>query len=322
MSTHLDDIIAKQHGATNVMVVFLDVIKYSLRKSVMQQRVINAFNSVLQQSCDAISKDYATDAQKLEVNFANDIIKIPTDDGAAIIFPFQGLQNIHLTFAIHLLGFIVTNRHDVECQIFSQNGWCNCHEFFDVRIGISEGKAIVFKDINRNYNVAGNPVNVASRVMGLGDRQQILLTDEAYTNMIDMTEDTTLEKKFTSHGTISVKHDVTIGIYQYIGAGENFINTGMPTLVSVQAQLDTVKRNPVFKGVTMPSNPTELLQQAAKMVEVLGIISGPDGEINPMSSFMELMTSERPEDLQKLRDFVETNQKLTELRKLLFKTSG
>jgi hypothetical protein len=111
MSTHLDDIIAKQHGATNVMVVFLDVIKYSLRKSVMQQRVINAFNAVLQQSCDAISKDYATDAQKLDLNFANDIIKIPTGDGAAIIFPFQGLQNIHLTFAIHLLGFIVTNRH-------------------------------------------------------------------------------------------------------------------------------------------------------------------------------------------------------------------
>jgi class 3 adenylate cyclase len=76
--------------------------------------------------------------------------------------------------------------------LFSEHGWCNCHDFFDVRIGTSDGKAIIFKDINGNYNVAGNPVNVASRVMGFGDRQKVLLTDEAYKNMIDMTEDTDL----------------------------------------------------------------------------------------------------------------------------------
>ena len=74
----------------------------------------------------------------------------------------------------------VSSRGSADCQIFTDNGWCNCHEFFDVRIGIADGKAIVFKDINDNYNVAGNPINIASRVMGLGDRQQIILTDEAY----------------------------------------------------------------------------------------------------------------------------------------------
>ena len=56
MSKHLDDIIAKQYGAANVMVVFLDVIKYSLRKSVIQQRILNTFNAVLQQACDEVSK--------------------------------------------------------------------------------------------------------------------------------------------------------------------------------------------------------------------------------------------------------------------------
>lgn len=221
MSRHLDDIIAKQHGATNVMVVFLDVIKYSLRKSVMQQRVINAFNAVLSQSCNAISRDYAPDVQKLDLNFATDIIKTPTGDGAAIVFPFQGLQNIHLNFAVHLLSFVAANRQDVECHIFSENGWCNCHNFFDVRIGISDGKAIVFKDINNNYNVAGNPVNMASRVMGLGDRQQILLTEEAYQNLIDMTEDTTLESKFMSHGTMSVKHDIYMEYINILERGKN-----------------------------------------------------------------------------------------------------
>jgi len=91
-SNHLDDIIAKHHGSANVMVVFLDVIKYSMRKSVIQQRIINAFSDVLQQSCDDISRIYAIDAQNMDVNFANDIIKIPTGDGAAIVFPFDGCK--------------------------------------------------------------------------------------------------------------------------------------------------------------------------------------------------------------------------------------
>jgi hypothetical protein len=110
-------------------VMFLDIIKYFLSKSVMQQKVINALNAVLQQTCNDISKEYAPDAQKQELNFLNDIIKIPTGDGAAIVFPFQGMENIHLNFTISFLRFVLSNRKNVECQLFSENGWCNCHDF-------------------------------------------------------------------------------------------------------------------------------------------------------------------------------------------------
>ena len=319
MSRHLDDIIAKQYGATNVMVVFLDVIKYSLRKSVMQQLVIKAFNAVLQQSCDEISKEYAPDAQKRDLNFANDIIKIPTGDGAAIVFPFQGLQNIHLNFAVNLLSFVAANRHDVECQVFLENGWCNFHNFFDVRIGISEGKAIVFKDINDNYNVAGNPINMASRVMGLGDRQQILLTEEAYKNMIDMTEDTTLESKFVSHGMMQVKHDIGIGIYQYVGTGEKFINTNSPTTVDVYKKLTAFKGNPLLKELVIPSDPNQMLQQAERMLEVINMVSSTEGGGDQLSSVMDMITSNKPEDIERFRDFVLARQKFEETRKIIFK---
>jgi hypothetical protein len=203
-------------------------------------------NQVLQQSCDDISRQYAPEAQKMDVNFAKDIIRIPTGDGAAIVFPFEGLQNIHLHFAISFAGFVVSNRQDIECPIFSEHGWCNCHDFFDVRIGISDGKGIIFKDINSNYNVAGNPVKFASRVMGLGDRQQILLTEAAYKNMIDMTEDTALESKFVAHGPIEVKHDITLGVYQYVGAEGKFLNTTSPLQVNIQQHLKTMRENPIF----------------------------------------------------------------------------
>jgi hypothetical protein len=258
----------------------------------------------------------------MDVNFLNDIIKIPTGDGAAIVFAFEGLQNIHLHFATSFLDFVVSKRQNVECPIFSEHGWCNCHHFFDVRIGISDGKGIVFKDINSNYNVAGNPVNFASRVMGLGDRQQILLTEEAYKNMIDMTEDTDLEGKFVAHGLMEVKHDIKLGIYQYVGPGENFLNVASPLLVNIQKQVKALKDNPIFKNVVMPSNQSEYLQQAEKMSEIFQVIASSKADFTGITQLLELITSGKPEDMESLLEFVSTNTRLMELRKTLFKEEG
>src|SRR5271166_4118429 len=170
MSHHLENIISKHHGSTNAWVVFLDVIKYSMRKSVMQQRVVQSFNDILKKTVESVSAMHVTASQKLELNLGTDIVIIPTGDGAAIVFPFQSLSNIHLDFALAFLEHLLTSRGEESCHTFNDNGWCNCHAFFDVRIGVSEGKVIVFKDVNENYNVAGNTINIASRIMGLSDR--------------------------------------------------------------------------------------------------------------------------------------------------------
>jgi len=320
MSNHLDDIIAKQHGATNVLVVFLDVIKYSLRKSVMQQRIINAFNDTLQQACDDISKKYALEAQKRTINFATDIIKIPTGDGAAIVFPFEGLQDIHLHFAISFLKFVVSSRQNVECPIFLENGWCNCHNFFDARIGISDGKGIVFKDINKNYNIAGNPVNFANRVMTLGDRNQILLTVDAYRNLIDMTEDTELESKFVDHGPVEVKHDITLGIYQYVGADDKFLNIETPLLVNMAQQIKKMKENPIFRNIAMPNSQSDLIQQTERMSKMFRIMASSKGDLSGLTQFIQMVTSGNPEDMDSLEEFFTTRSKLSEITEKLFRS--
>ena len=193
MSSYLDNIIDKHHGSTAVSVVFLDVVKYSMRKSVVQQKVVREFSEIIGRSMQDVSAKHVSESQKQSLNLLTDVIKIPTGDGAAIVFPFSGLQSIHLDFALRFLCNSVGSRKDITCDIFEKQGWCNCHTFFDVRIGVSDGKAIVFKDINGNYNVAGNTINFASRVMGIADRQQVIFTKDSYNNLIDMTEDTTLE---------------------------------------------------------------------------------------------------------------------------------
>jgi hypothetical protein len=216
---------------------------------------------------------------------------------------------------------MVPRRCAGRTKIFSENGWCNCHDFFDIRIGVADGKAIVFKDINGNYNVAGNPVNVASRVMGLADRQQILITEEAYKNLIDMTEDTTLESRFISHGIMEVKHDIKLGVCQYVGSGENFLNSEIPFLVSVQTGMNAVKQqHPMFNNLSNllepgdPKNILQVIEHASEVMNIMSSLTGGSGD--DMNQFMQLIT--KPEAVEKLREFVTTSNRLTELKKTLF----
>jgi hypothetical protein len=258
--------------------VFLDVVKYSLRKSIMQQRVVNAFSSTIGHAIKSVSAKYITESQKQNLNLSTDIILIPTGDGAAVVFPIQGLQNIHLVFALAFLNEAVAGRQ-AECKIFADNGWCNCHEFFDVRTGVADGKVIVFRDINGHYNVAGGTVNTAARVMSLADRQQIIFTLDAYRNLIDMTEDTTLEDRFVLHGAVSVKHKVTLDICQYVGGGENYLNRDVPLDIAISVrQRELRKSSPIFED-TASYSPAEKMR-ALDAMEILKDMPIPEGFSN------------------------------------------
>jgi hypothetical protein len=202
---------------------------------------------------------------------------------------------------------------------FWNTAGCNCHDFFDVRIGISDGKGIIFNDINNNYNIAGNPINLASRVMGMGDRQQILLTEEAYRNMIDMTENTDLESKFVAHGAVDVKHNITLGIHQYIGQDDKFLNAALPLQINIQKQMKTLKEHPVFSKIMMPRDQDEILQQTERMGEALKILSSSKSELAGVAQMMEMVTSNKPEDMDSLRELATATGKLMELRKTMFK---
>ena len=226
-STHLKDILEAKKGPINLEVVFMDIVNYSKRKSTIQKKVIDNFTKISQEALRVISQNYVEYAQENTINFASDIIKIPTGDGLAVVFTFDGLQFIHLDFAKIILE--KNHEHNIknDCESFRGKGWCNCHDNFSLRIGISEGKGIIFKDINGNYNVAGNTINIAARVMQKGDDNTILLTEDAYKSIIDMTEDIALEENFNIFENIKVKHGVKLNIAQYSPKCD-FINSQIP----------------------------------------------------------------------------------------------
>jgi len=205
----------------------MDIVDYSKRKSTIQKKVIENFTKTSQDALQVISQKYIEYAQENNINFASDIIKIPTGDGLAVVFTFEGVQVIHLDFAKVVLEKIHEHNLKNDCERFKEEGWCNCHDNFNLRIGISEGKGIIFKDINGNYNVAGNTVNIAARVMQMGDSNTILLIEDAYDSIIDMTEDTALEEDLNIFKNIKVKHGVKLNIAQYCPKCD-FINSQIP----------------------------------------------------------------------------------------------
>jgi len=226
-SPHLSDIIEKQNRTSTISVVFVDIEKYSKRRTVNQIAVVDSFTACLKDALQEISKSYIAYAQANNLNFDSDVIKLPTGDGAAIIFPFEGLHDIHLQFARTLLRIVDDKNRNNYCEKFAAQGWCNCHPNFNITTGISEGKGIIYTDLNGNYNVAGAVVNMAARAMGQADRNQIVLTQEAFNQLIEMDEDASLVDKFQRY-EVEIKHGIRVQIYQYCNQADSFVNS-MPS---------------------------------------------------------------------------------------------
>ncbi|MCK4795134.1 MAG: hypothetical protein KAV87_66000 [Desulfobacteraceae bacterium] len=227
-SQHLSEIMLKHNRIANLQVVFTDIEKYSLRRTQAQISVIDALTQCMKKALSLVSKKYIDYSQSRGLNFQSDIISLPTGDGAATVFTFDGLHDIHLSFALKLLESAQSLRDEDTCAKFNEEGWCNCHPYFNLRIGISEGKGIVFKDLREQYNIAGGVVNMAARIMGLGDSNQIMFTQEAYNQIVDMVDDPHFVDLFSEFADIEIKHNAKIKVYQFVDKSLSFLSSDPP----------------------------------------------------------------------------------------------
>lgn len=248
----LEDILGNRNRTSNLKVVFVDVSSYSKRRSLTQAEVVDSFMEVLSYALNEVSQKYVKYAQDNDLNFSNDVICLPAGDGAAIVFPFDGLHDIHLQFAKDILKKVHEHNSSSQCEKFDVNGWCNCHNNFNLTVGVSEGKGIIYRDVNNNYNVAGNVINLAARVMGVAEKNQIMLSEEAYTQLVDMVDDPHLDEKFTSFHNVRIKHGLKISVYQYTDKECGFINCEPPGELEMAQQARDVATSMRNAGFPMP----------------------------------------------------------------------
>lgn len=291
-SKHLDAIMAKHNRIANLQIVFVDIVKYSKRRTQTQTEVIDRFTQCLGQTLTNTSKEFVQYAQTNSINFQSDIITLPTGDGAAVVFSFDGLHDIHLFFAKRLLEEIYEANMSTSCEKYNDQGWCNCHPNFGIRVGIAEGRGIVFKDINNNFNVAGGVINSAARVMSMADGNQIIFTKDAYQQVVDMVDDPNLVDRFIEFKNVRIKHGLEIDVYQYTGEGEPYISNAMPEDLSMMQRTEKAISTLSNLGFPMP-------MKALKDLDVSKVVNVMETMAHTMSELQKDISPKQTIDVSK-----------------------
>lgn len=271
-SGYLESIITNKNRTCNMQVVFVDIVSYSKRRSQTQAIVIDAFMASLKHALEETAKQYIKYSQQNNINFSTDIIVLPSGDGAAVCFPFEGAHDMHLYFAKTLISLVAKINQKNDCAKFKEQKWCNCHDSFNLTIGVSEGKTILYKDLNNNYNVAGNAINMAARVMGIADANQIIFTDEAYHQLIDMVDDPTMDEKFIEYDGVKIKHGIKISIYQYIDQAVEGLNVSPNEALALKQKMKNLMDQFGEMGFPMPSFLDETEEQGEGADKFVGMI--------------------------------------------------
>lgn len=230
MSKYLDQIIAGKNQICHMQIVFVDIVKYSKRKTARQVELINAFTKLVERSLTETNKQHFDTLTANNHNLKSDSILIPTGDGIAVAMPFEWIKTLHLDLALNILRETSKLNQGNDCKIFTSESYCDCHNNLNVRIGIATGLVILYKDINSNYNVAGNVINMAARVMNCGTDNQIMFTKNAYLLFSDLSTDS---KTFIEHKNKEIKHGLSIDLYQYLDKNIPYLNSDVS-----QAPLD------------------------------------------------------------------------------------
>src|SRR5437868_2725084 len=127
-------------------VLFIDIVAYSKTATDEQRTAIDKLNQIVQ-STDEFRK---AESEKR-------LLKIATGDGMTLIF-YHSLED------------------PVECALEISRAIKEQHPNLRLRMGVHSGPVSGVIDVNGRANVAGAGINMAQRVMDIGDAGHILLS--------------------------------------------------------------------------------------------------------------------------------------------------
>jgi sulfatase modifying factor 1 len=213
-SKYLAERMERSNAYCSMQIVFVDIVSYSKRRSHAQVGVIGKFMEAIESALKATAKHFVEDLQRIDVHLRPNIVLLPLGDGALIGFPFDAVPSMHMYFIASLLSIADGANRNFTCEHFTDEGWCDCHHGFLLRSGVSEGKLILYRDLNANFNVAGDPVNMAARVMALADANQVFFTAEAFNQIVELVPNT--DRNFRKYRQAQIKHGLRIDVYQWV----------------------------------------------------------------------------------------------------------
>jgi TolB-like protein len=162
-------------------VLFIDIVGYS-KALIDDQRV-------LQQDLNDVVRNTE---QFRAAESAGKLIRLPTGDGMALVF-------------------FTSPEAPLQCAMQIADA-LKSHPRLRLRMGINTGPVSGVADVNDRSNVAGAGINIAQRVMDLGDAGHILLSKRAAE---DLSQYRRWEPYLHEIGEVEVKHGVRIAIVNF-----------------------------------------------------------------------------------------------------------
>ena len=159
-------------------VLFIDIVGYSKLLIDEQRELQQQLNQVVRNT-----------AQFRTAETAEKLVRLPTGDGMALVF-------------------FTSPEAPVQCALQISEALQN-HPQLRLRMGINTGPVSGLADVNDRSNVAGAGINIAQRVMDIGDARHILLSKRAAEDLIQY-------RQWQAHlhdlGEFEVKHGVKISV--------------------------------------------------------------------------------------------------------------
>lgn len=135
--------------------IFIDIVGYSLYHSETQREIIRSLTTCV---LAAIRGD------KFQID-SNELMFLPTGDGYCIaLLGDRGDPAMIFDLAMRILELIYVETESREDK-------------YKVRIGINESRDVMYTDITGKRNISGAGINMAQRIMDLGDANTILASE-------------------------------------------------------------------------------------------------------------------------------------------------
>ncbi len=140
---------------------------------------------------------------------------IPTGDGLFIaLLDVLRPYDVHVRIAVKILEYLDRyNRAQLDAT-----------RRFELRVSVNESIDTIVTDVNGNRNVAGDGINVASRILDLGDGGNVLVGERVHQRL--RCHETYVEGFRTYRHT--VKHGLDLSVFQLVATGLPFVNEEVP----------------------------------------------------------------------------------------------
>lgn len=164
------------------IVVFFDIVGFTKRNEHKQMELILSFVDGLRKICSNPGRMFASIKQ-----CPPDTLFSPTGDGVAVAFWGEHIVPKKAEKALELVERVMDWSYDHGVR---------------VRCGLHSGALLIYEDINNSVSFCGEPINVAKRIMDLGD-DHILCSNTAFNQHL---EDALRNRKWTYDNEFTIYH--------------------------------------------------------------------------------------------------------------------